>query len=204
MIWQLNKIQYPIYNLGPGKRLGIWVQGCSIHCKACISKSTWNRENGKQVALLSVYELVNHICNDYDGITITGGEPFDQYPQLMVFASMIMRKTGLNILCYTGYYLQELEMKFPDKAFYSCIDFLVDGRFEKDNPSDNSLKGSDNQTIYKFVGGKAEKSALFNESKIWSVNSDENIVYMAGIPAKNQMDELIDKLYKDNIKATLN
>ena len=32
MNWQLNKIQYPLYNLGVGKRIGIWVKGCTLAC----------------------------------------------------------------------------------------------------------------------------------------------------------------------------
>lgn len=187
MIWHLNKIQYPVYNLGPGKRLGIWVQGCSIHCKDCINKSTWSMKSGKKLHLLDIYNMVKIICKDYDGITITGGEPFDQYPQLMAFAYLIKKKTELNILCYTGYYLHELEQKFPDKAFYSGIDFLIDGRYEKDLISSNSLKGSGNQSIYEFVNKKAVKTNLNNIKKTWSIRCEEDTIYMAGIPEKNEM-----------------
>jgi anaerobic ribonucleoside-triphosphate reductase activating protein len=194
MIWHLNKIQYPIYNLGPGKRLGIWVQGCGIHCSGCINQSIWNFENGKKLHVLDVYEIVNHLCQNYDGITITGGEPFDQYPQLMAFATLVKRKTNLNILCYTGYYLNELETNFPDKAFYKCIDYLIDGRYEKSIPSSNSIKGSENQTIYSFADGYPEKAELSKSDKTWSVKCESDMVYMTGIPDERDMDELIKNL----------
>jgi hypothetical protein len=74
--------------------------------------------------MLDIIYFIQEIQHNYEGITISGGEPFDQYPQLMAFASMIKRVTKLNILCYSGYYLKELEEKFSDKAFYQCLDFL--------------------------------------------------------------------------------
>jgi anaerobic ribonucleoside-triphosphate reductase activating protein len=194
MILQLNKIQYPIYNLGPGKRFGIWVQGCSIHCKGCINKSTWAKKQGRKMHILDIYNLIELICKDYDGITITGGEPFDQYPELMTFAYLVKKRTKLNILCYTGYYLHELEQKYPDKAFYNCIDLLIDGRYEKERSSSNSLKGSDNQAIYKFVDKKDVKTNMVSTKKRWSVNAEEDTIYMAGIPADNEMLSLTDNL----------
>jgi len=203
MIWHLNKIQYPVYNLGPGKRVGIWVQGCSIHCKGCINKSTWNKKNGKKLTVINVYEIVNQLCQDYDGITITGGEPFDQYPQLMAFATMLKRKTNLNILCYTGFNLEELETKFPDKVFYKCIDFLTDGRYEEDNPSSNSIKGSENQAIYSFADGYPVKTDLRNIDKIWSIKCENEMVYMAGIPGEKDLDKLIKSLSETGLKANL-
>ena len=203
MIWHLNKIQYPIYNLGLGKRIGIWVQGCSIHCKGCINQSLWNKENGKKLSVPAVYEMVNHLCKSYDGITITGGEPFEQYPQLMAFCMLLKRKTKLNIFCYSGYYLSELETKFPDKAFYKCIDFLVDGRYDLKKQTGNTMKGSGNQNIYAFSEGKAVKIELENSAKTWSIKCEGDLIYMAGIPKDFAMNRLFKKLDESNLKANL-
>jgi anaerobic ribonucleoside-triphosphate reductase activating protein len=203
MIFQLNKIQYPIYNLGPGKRMGIWLQGCSIHCKDCINTSTWSKKDGKEIHIIDLYNIVNLICKDYDGITITGGEPFDQYLPLMTFLYMLKRKTTLNILCYTGYRLDELEQKFPDKAFYNCIDYLIDGRYNSDTPSSNSLKGSENQHIYKFIDNKPVKTNLMNAEKKWSLKFDDDTIYMAGIPAQNEMKIIADNMLSKGININI-
>jgi anaerobic ribonucleoside-triphosphate reductase activating protein len=203
MNWELNKIQYPIYNLGPGKRIGIWVQGCSIRCKSCINSSLWENGKGKQVSIPALFEIVNLLGNDFDGITITGGEPFDDYPQLMAFATLIKRKTALHILCYTGYYLHELESKFPDKAFYTCIDTLIDGPYDKDQPASESDKGSDNQTRYNIINGKPTETDQDRSEKIWSLKCTNNTVYMAGIPAKNEMKTINQNLMKDGIHLKL-
>jgi anaerobic ribonucleoside-triphosphate reductase activating protein len=201
--WQLNKIQYPIYNLGPGKRLGIWMQGCSIHCKGCINQSLWDKEKGKVVSVLSVYELINEICRDYDGITLTGGEPFDQYPQLMAFCMLIKRKTDLDILCYSGYDLSELENKFPDKAFHQCIDYLIDGRYDERKLTDNSLKGSANQSIYNLLNGQAVKMEMKNSGKTWSMKCEGEMVYMAGVPRDKEMNRISKELLDSKIIMNL-
>jgi anaerobic ribonucleoside-triphosphate reductase activating protein len=203
MNWQLNKIQYPVYNLGPGKRLGIWVQGCDLYCRGCINKSLWDAEKGKSVPVLAVYEMINQLCQDYDGITITGGEPFNQYPQLMAFSMLIKRKTNLNILCYTGYCLNELETKFSDKAFYQSIDFLIDGRYKASELTTNSLIGSENQRIYIFSDGKAIATKMENSEKTWSVKCDDGTIYMAGIPNRKDMDILVKNLSLSDIIANL-
>ncbi len=37
----LSRVHFPVTTLGPGRRLGIWFQGCSIRCPGCISADTW-------------------------------------------------------------------------------------------------------------------------------------------------------------------
>lgn len=187
MNWQLNKIQFPVYNLGPGKRIGIWVQGCSIKCNGCINKSTWNPNGGKAVKVLKVFDFIQSKVEDFDGITVTGGEPFNQYKQLMAFSMLIKRKAKLNILCYSGYTLNELEVMFPDKAFYKCLDYLIDGQFIENNQSNNSIKGSDKQNIYRFVNGKPQLISLRNEDEKWSLKQEGDTIYMSGIPKGNNL-----------------
>ncbi|WP_461325238.1 4Fe-4S cluster-binding domain-containing protein [Bradyrhizobium diazoefficiens] len=43
----VSRIHFPVTTLGPGRRLGIWFQGCSIRCPGCISMDTWMEGAGK-------------------------------------------------------------------------------------------------------------------------------------------------------------
>ena len=46
---QLNKAHFPVTALGPGRRIGIWVQGCSIQCPGCVSLDTWKPDRSKAI-----------------------------------------------------------------------------------------------------------------------------------------------------------
>lgn len=117
MHWSLNRIQYPVYNLGPGKRIGIWTQGCSKGCKNCLSKSLWPFEGGKSIPLHQVFTQIIKVADYYDGITITGGEPMDQYEPLMEFCKFVKSNTDMDILVYSGYTIEEIQENHPDGLF---------------------------------------------------------------------------------------
>ena len=46
MMLYLSRIHFPVTTLGPGRRIGIWFQGCSIRCKGCVSADTWGTGKG--------------------------------------------------------------------------------------------------------------------------------------------------------------
>lgn len=201
MNWQLNKIQYPVYNLGEGKRIGIWVQGCGLGCKGCVNKTLWSSNGGKSISVVDVFNWVASFQNDFDGITISGGEPFQQYEQLISFLHLVKTKTDLSVHCFSGYYLNELEETFPDKLFLKYIDTLVDGRYIEEQHENTNIKGSSNQTVYRIKEGVAVKEIGPSVSNKWSVNiSNDNRIYMAGIPKKNELLNLCSELAEVGIK----
>jgi anaerobic ribonucleoside-triphosphate reductase activating protein len=188
MKWQLNKIQYPIYNLGEGKRIGIWVQGCTLGCKSCINQTLWKNNGGTAINIPDIFNWLIQIQADFDGITVSGGEPFQQYPQLIAFLHLIKTKTSLSVHCFTGYYLDELYSLFPDKLFLRYIDTLVDGRYIEEKHDDNHIRGSLNQTIYSIKEGVPVKNNYLMPSAKWSLKvSENNDIYMAGIPRSNEL-----------------
>jgi anaerobic ribonucleoside-triphosphate reductase activating protein len=203
MNWQLNKIQYPVYNLGEGKRIGIWVQGCTLECKGCVNKTLWSSKGGKSISVLDVFNWVASIQNDFDGITVSGGEPFQQYERLISFLHLVKTKTNLTVHCYSGYYLNELQEKFPDKLFLKYIDCLVDGRYIEDQHENTNVKGSTNQSVFRIIDEVPVKQKKTSASKKWSVNiSNDNRIYMSGVPKKNELKELCNELSEVGIKKT--
>lgn len=195
MNWQLNKIQYPVYNLGEGRRIGIWVQGCTLRCKGCVNKTLWSRTKGKSIPVLDLFNWIFSLHHDYNGITISGGEPFQQYEQLISFLHMIKMKTSLSVNTFTGYYLNELNELFPDRLFVKYIDDLIDGRYIESQHENKNIKGSSNQTLYKFINGIPFKQEENNFTNKWSIKiSDDNQIYMAGIPKKDELQQLSDRL----------
>ena len=93
----LSRIHFPVTTLGPGRRIGIWFQGCSIHCPGCISMDTWAPSRG----ITTIDEVVSAIAQwipTADGITISGGEPFDQPIALLELLRGLRSLTEADVL----------------------------------------------------------------------------------------------------------
>lgn len=201
MNWKLAKIQFPVYNLGPGKRVGIWVQGCNLYCRNCINKDLWDRKKGKNVKIVDISNLILLISKGFEGITITGGEPFEQYEQLISFLHLIKKKTTLSVQCFTGYYLHELYELFPDRLFLNYIDFIVDGRYIESIHENRNIRGSSNQTVYQIRDKVPEIITSNSAATKWSINVDENnMIYMAGIPKKDELEGISKEMLKNGFK----
>jgi anaerobic ribonucleoside-triphosphate reductase activating protein len=191
---RLNKIQYPVYNLGPGKRVGIWVQGCDLGCNGCVNQALWNAHGGRNIEVLELFNWLMSLEGEFDGVTVSGGEPFQQYEALIAFLHLVKKRTTYDVYCFTGYYLNELNELFQDKLFCRYIDFLVDGRYLAELHTDTNLKGSSNQTIYKFIDGAP--LVVEEPSPIqWSLKvSEDNRIYMAGIPKRRDLEKICSEL----------
>ncbi len=138
---------------GPGLRTVIWTQGCSHHCRGCQNPQTWDFEGGAEVPIDMVLEAIDEL--EYqDGITFSGGDPFYQ-PEACAEIAKAIRKTRMNIWCYTGFTFEQL-LKLSEKNsaimdFLQNIDVLVDGPFIQSLHSyDLKFKGSSNQRVIDF------------------------------------------------------
>lgn len=66
---------------GPGIRFIIFMQGCSLKCKFCQNRDTWDINGGTEYTVDEIYNKVmryrNYIMPN-GGVTISGGEPLLQ------------------------------------------------------------------------------------------------------------------------------
>lgn len=196
----VSRIHFPVTTLGPGRRLGIWFQGCSIRCPGCISMDTWAKGRGNT----TVEEVVNSIIpwiSKADGITISGGEPFDQPDALLELTTRIRSKTEADILVFTGYSWANIREMVGTSS--GTIDTLVTGPFDFEEKQTLALRGSDNQELH-FITEKgraqfANFERLADErDRSVDVMFDENgDVWFAGIPARNDFRRL-QELLKSN------
>jgi len=139
---QIGLIYYPITVLGIGKRVGIWTQGCSIRCKGCMSKHSWDFKGGEKILLKALFDMLkSYPCRK---ITISGGEPFDQ-KYFLEFLKGLKEIGFFDIFVYSGYEYSELKRDFSHHLNY--IDAIVCGRFIDGNESEFLYKGSDNQEL---------------------------------------------------------
>ena len=137
---------------GEGIRLTVFVQGCSHHCKCCHNPETWDYNGGHDV---DISEIVKEYKENplLQGITFSGGEPFDKVEPLSLIADKIHKLNG-DVWCYTGYTLEQLRKDISKHKLLSKVDVLVDGSFiEAERDLALNFRGSRNQHIYKKENG---------------------------------------------------
>lgn len=150
---RIGRMIAPIHALGPGERVGLWIQGCSRKCPGCISPELRSQLSGSVMSVEKLAELVIETAkhSKCTGLTISGGEPMEQAASLLKFLTLV-RNNFQDILVYTGYTLNEIQLgRCGDGAIaaLSMIDVLIDGPYmEKLNNKDCVLRGSENQVIH--------------------------------------------------------
>ena len=134
---------------GEGLRTVLWVQGCNHRCEGCHNPSTHDYNKGKVVDIDVIANELSKTLN-YNDLTISGGEPFDQPEELLELINRLKVDYNFNgnIWVYTGYLLDDILINEKKYNLLKEIDVLVDGRFEKNKRVyDIPFKGSRNQRI---------------------------------------------------------
>jgi len=198
----INHIYYPVKTLGFRNRIGIWFQGCSIHCPGCMSKYTWAFDPKYSVS----YNYVSKKLSDYKrfkpyGITISGGEPFDQPLGLFKVLEICKQLKYKEIMVYSGYTFIYLYQNYS--KIISMIDLLITEPFIESLPTNKIWRGSDNQKIY-LISKQAKRrykdknldSTLHNGDLTIQIEISDNSLFIIGIPKRGDLGRL-EKILKD-------
>ncbi|HEX2827277.1 MAG TPA: 4Fe-4S single cluster domain-containing protein [Burkholderiales bacterium] len=197
---QLNKAHWPVTVLGPGKRIGLWLQGCSIRCKGCVSQDTWPADPTKAIEVAELLAWCKRASDGrLDGVTISGGEPFDQPEGLAALLDALRRwrrraSLDFDVLCYSGYPLKTLERDHA--AILDRLDAIVPEPYVDALPLGNVWRGSRNQPLVPLSArGRARYSKLVDApadaaGKHMQVAVEGGRVWMIGIPERGDMARL--------------
>jgi len=135
---------------GEGIRSVLFISGCTHNCEGCHNRAMQKRDYGETVELDNVYERIMKNYPLINGVTFSGGEPFENSDALYKLAKKIKNNSDMNIWCYTGYRYEELmnSEKREWRELLKSIDVLIDGKFISEF-KDESLRyrGSKNQRI---------------------------------------------------------
>ena len=143
----------PVENLGPGRRLILWVRGCPLACPGCMTPELW--EVAPTVMHRDADELADALAPllvGLDGLSISGGEPTLQAQPLTHLIRNLRARpelAGLEVLSYSGFTIEELGERGADVDEYlQQLDILIDGRFLQSEANDLAWRGSDNQRVH--------------------------------------------------------
>ena len=154
---------------GPGVRAVIWVQGCTIGCRGCYSASTHPHEASSLHRPSEIAEWLQSIPN-IEGVTFSGGEPFEQAAAVLETINSIRGNIGsdFSVFVYTGYEIEFLR-KSNDKNVHDlleAIDILSAGPFDNKLRDETLLwRGSSNQSLH-FLSNRYNAFQIEEWSKI--------------------------------------
>ena len=144
---------------GEGVRVTLFVSGCRNHCPNCFQPETWEFDYGKPFTAETEDYLLEQLSPYFvAGLTLLGGEPFEQENQrsLLPFLKRVRQELpAKTIWAYSGFTWEELTGAIPARCrcevtdeILSLLDVLVDGRFVEELKDIRlQFRGSSNQRI---------------------------------------------------------
>ena len=201
---RISRLHYPVTVLGPGRRLGVWVQGCTLGCRGCVSRDTWDAEAGEEVAASRIAAVWSQVRADgATGITVSGGEPLQQptaVADLLEACAATEEATGArlaapyDVLLYTGYEPEELPGLGPDaERALSRVDAVITGRYLAGRPTDLIWRGSANQRLLPLTPLGEERYTAFadlRDAPRLQVDVDDADLRVIGIPRRGALPRL--------------
>lgn len=136
---------------GFGWRVVLWVSGCTLRCKNCFNKETWDCNAGQPFDEKAKQFIFEQLSKPYiKGITISGGHPLDafNFEDVLALVKEIKRNfPNKDIWIYTGYLYEELYYKDISRILL-YTDVLVDGPYiEEQRDISLAFRGSRNQRV---------------------------------------------------------
>lgn len=194
---RLSELRYPVTALGPGCRLGLWVQGCRLACPGCMSRHTWDPDGGREIAVDDLVDTWRAALADgADGITVSGGEPLDQPAigeLLRRFAEVRdVVQPESDILLYTGYSEREARRRGADPL--AAADAVITGRYLVGRPTRLIWRGSANQRLLALseLGTVRYTPYIHHEPQQapMQLGLDESGVWLIGVPRAGDLRRL--------------
>ena len=188
--------------LGPFLRSALWVSGCPFQCEGCLAKEM--NERAPVCADTSRLAELFATVQGTEGITISGGEPFEQAQALAKLLKQIRAKRDYGVIIYTGYTIEELQEKKEAgiRDLLSQTDLLIDGRYQISLDDGQAYRGSSNQRILPLSDRNRDVWEPYyhtKEKRKMEIRVENGKLYMIGVPSENGLNtwrELRQKMQK--------
>jgi anaerobic ribonucleoside-triphosphate reductase activating protein len=146
----------------------------------------------------ALYEWLKDI-EDIEGVTMTGGEPFEQdIEALQTFLQLAKNDPRqLSVMCYTGKLMTELQHDCDISGILRYIDILVDGSYIHELNDGHRWRGSSNQRMYplneRYINVVLDAENRFDREVEISLTADMRFD-LTGIPNDGFMADFEQKL----------
>ena len=118
---------------GPGIRVVIFMQGCSLRCKYCHNPDTWNMEGGEEYTpedlIKKILRFKPYFESSGGGVTFSGGEPLKQ-PKFLLEMLKLCKEKGIHTCIDTAGYgngdYDEI-LKYTDLVLFDIKHFTKEG-----------------------------------------------------------------------------
>jgi anaerobic ribonucleoside-triphosphate reductase activating protein len=151
---------------------------------------------------VDVRELLRTIAHAFetellDGLTVSGGEPFDQCKAFLPFLKALRKLCINDVLVFSGYKKDDLLARYPEIP--ELLTTLVDSPFELGNETDAVWKGSGNQTMTLFRPEYQDRYSRWASAKKGSLQmvNDAETIAVAGIPYQRDVPGIKEKIAKE-------
>lgn len=144
---------------GPGIRLVIFLQGCNLNCAYCHNPDTISLSGGTEVSVAEIIDLLEEqkpYFTGGGGLTVSGGEPTLQTPELIKLFTAA-KKHGFSVVLDTnGMILNNETKKLLQLTDLALIDLKhFDSAWHK------KLTGQGNETVFKTIEFREASKQVF-------------------------------------------
>lgn len=197
---QIARVLHPVTALGPGRRVGVWVQGCTLACPGCASTDTWDGTAGTTVSVTDLAALVAHLFAadpSLTGLTITGGEPLQQATELATLlvalrAEWLTAGAEIDVLLFTGYAARTARVLAPQ--LLGLADVVVSGPYRAHHGHGGGILGSSNQEVVVRTTLGHRRMSHLSEAQPLQVTISGSDITMIGLPRPGDLDRLRTEL----------
>jgi len=168
-----------------------------------MSRDTWDRGSYSEVPLDDVVDwCVKQAEDGADGITISGGEPFEQpaaLDELIARLDEWRRAAGreFDVLCYSGMPLARLQRDFSH--ILARLDALIPEPLQRRKPRGRSWQGSSNQPLILLSDLARRRFVGAPNGRQIQVGLSDGKLFTIGIPDRGDMDRLAEGLRSKGI-----
>lgn len=136
---------------GNGVRVSLFVSGCTLHCKGCFNKESWDFNAGKPFDEKAKQMVIDALKEPYvSGLSVLGGDPFEEQniPVVTDLLKAVRNEFGKtkDIWVWTGRTTNHLDHNLE---IWNYIDYLIDGPFVEKlkETKKGQWRGSTNQRL---------------------------------------------------------